>query len=71
MTEKQLYDNAFYIERQRWGTWKSFDKEGTPLITSLTEENCVRSSRFYFQLKQENRLNEIGTIHSGNVEHKL
>lgn len=71
MTEKQFYDDAFYVEQKKWGTWQSYDKEGKGLVTSLTEEDCVRSSRFYLQLKQENRLNEVGTIHNGNVEHKL
>lgn len=71
MQEKQLYDDAFYVMRQKYGLWKSFDKDDNPLVTALTEENCVRSSRFYLQLKQENRLNEVGTIHNGNVEHKL
>lgn len=71
MEEKQLYDDAFYVVKQRWGTWRSYDKEDKPLITSLTEKDCVSSSRFYLQLLQENRLNEVGTIHNGNVEHKL
>ena len=71
MQEKQLYDDLFYVKEQKYGLWKSFDKEDKPLVTSLTEEDCVRSSRFYLQLLQENRLNEVGTIHCGNVEHKL
>ena len=73
MQEKQLYDDAFYVTHQKYGLWKSFDKDDNPLVTSLTEEDCVRSSRFYLQLKQENRLNdvEVSSIHSGSVDYKL
>ena len=71
MEEKQLYDDAFYVEKQRWGTWKSFDKEGNAIVTSMTEEDTVRSTRYYLQLKQENRLNEVETTYEGTVGGKL
>ena len=71
MTEKQFYDDAFYVVHQKYGLWKSFDKENTPLVTSLSEEDCVRSSRFYLQLKQENRLNEVEITYSSTVDGKL
>lgn len=71
MEEKQLYDDAFYVEQKRWGTWQSYDKEGTPIITSLSEEETVRSTRYYLKLKQENRLNEVETTYEGTVGGKL
>ena len=71
MEEKQLYDDAFYDEKQRWGTWKSFDKEGNALVTSMTEEDTVRSTRYYLQLKQENRLNDVEVSYSSTVDGKL
>ena len=46
-------DDAFYIKQQRWGTWVSYDKQETPIITSLTEEQCVSATRFYLKGRQE------------------
>jgi hypothetical protein len=71
MQEKKLYDDLFYIVEQKYGLWKSYDKENKPLVTSLTEEDCVRSSRFYLQLIQENRLNDVEVTYSSTVDGKL
>ena len=70
MEEKNLYDDAFYVEKKKWGTYQSFDKDGTPLITSLGEEECVRSTRWYLKQKQEGFV-ETTSIHSGSVDYKL
>ena len=51
--EKQLYDDAFYVEQKKWGTWDSYDKDGKCIVTSLTEENCVRATRFVLKGRQE------------------
>ncbi len=51
--EKKLYDDAFYVEEKKYGLWSSSDKEGNGIITSLTEEQCVRSTRWYLKAKQE------------------
>ena len=51
--EKKLYDDAFYVEEKKYGLWSSTDKEGNGLITSLTEEECVRATRWYLKAKQE------------------
>jgi hypothetical protein len=40
--EKQLIDEAFYVEQKKYGLWDSYDKDGKGIITSLTEEECVR-----------------------------
>jgi hypothetical protein len=69
--EKQLIDDAFYVEEKQWGTWDSYDKDGKCIITSLTEESCVRATRYYLKLKQENRLNEVGKTYSSTVDGKL
>ena len=71
MQEKKLYDDLFYIVEQKYGLWKSYDKENKPLVTSLTEEDCVKSSRFYLQLIQENRLNVVEVTYSSTVDGKL
>ena len=69
--EKQLIDDAFYVEEKQWGTWDSYDKDGKCIITSLTEESCVRATRYYLELKQENRLNEVERTYSSTVDGKL
>jgi hypothetical protein len=48
-----LIDDAFYVTESRWKTWKSFDKNDKPLITSLTQEECVNATRFYLKGCQE------------------
>lgn len=51
--KKQLIDDAFYVFEQKWGTWSSYDKNDKCIITSLTEEECVRATRWYLKQKQE------------------
>ena len=51
--EKKLIDDCFYVEEKRYGLWDSTDKDGKGLITSLTEEECVRATRFYLKGVQE------------------
>jgi hypothetical protein len=69
--QKTLIDDCFYVENQRWGTWKSYDKDGKTLVTSLTSEACVAATRYYLKLKQENNLNDIGVSYEGTVGGKL
>jgi hypothetical protein len=69
--EKQLYDDAFYVEQKKWGTWDSYDKEGKCIITSLTEENCVRATRFYLKGKQEGFDKTETKTYDGTVGGKL
>jgi hypothetical protein len=52
--EKKWYDdNAFYVEQKRWGTWQSHYPDGKGIITSLTEDESVRSTRWYLKMLQE------------------
>ena len=53
MTEKTLIDDAFYVEEKRWGTWQSHYPDGKGIITSLTEEQCIKSTRWYLKALQE------------------
>ena len=69
--EKKLYDDCFFVEEKKYGLWSSTDKEGNSIITSLTEEECVRATRFMLKLKQENKLNEVGNTYSDTVDGKL
>ena len=52
--EKKLYDDAFYVYKKDYGLWYSIDKEDKGLVTALTEEACVRATRFYLKGLQEN-----------------
>ena len=63
---KELIDDAFYVEEQRWETWNSYDKEGKALLTSLTEEACIRATRFYLKGMQEGWNNTESVIKSEN-----
>ena len=51
--EKKLYDDAFFVEEKKYGLWSSSDKEGNGIITALTEDECVRATRWYLKAKQE------------------
>ena len=51
--EKKLYDDCFFVEEKKYGLWSSYDKEGNGIITSLTEDECVRATRWYLKAKQE------------------
>jgi hypothetical protein len=53
--EKKLYDEAFYVHKKDYGLWYSVDKEDKGLVTALTEEACVRATRFYLKLKQDEK----------------
>jgi len=56
--EKKLIDDAFYVEEKSWGIWQSHYPDGKGLITSLTEEDCIRASRWYLQAQQEGTLDK-------------
>jgi hypothetical protein len=55
MTERteSVYDEAFTVRKQRWGTFVSQDLEGNGIITALTEEQCISDTRWYLKAKQE------------------
>jgi len=49
----ELIDDCFYVKEKRWGTWDSFDKDGNCIVTSLTEEECIRATRFILKGRQD------------------
>jgi hypothetical protein len=65
----KLIDDCFYIKEQRWGTWNSIDKDGKGIITALTEDECVRATRWYLKGLQEGF--EDTPTHEGTVGGKL
>ena len=66
-----MYDDCFYVEQKTYGLWYSIDKEGKGLVTALTEEACVRATRFYLQGLQEGWNDANITKHEGTVGGKL
>ena len=71
--EKKFYDdNAFYVEQKSWGTWQSHYPDGKGIITSLTEEEVIRSTRWYLKQKQEGAFdNSSEKTYSSEVGGKL
>ena len=70
MDKKWYDDNAFCVEERKYGLWGSSDKDGKGLITSLTEEQCVRATRFYLKGLQDG-WEEPSTKYEGTVGGKL
>ena len=67
---KELIDEAFYVEQKKYGLWQSHYPDGKGIITSLTEEECVRATRYYLKGLQEGW--DDGTItYEGTVGGKL
>ena len=52
MTDKKLIDDTFTVEKARF-LWHSKDKDGNGLVSGLTEETCIRATRFYLKGRQE------------------
>ena len=71
MDNKELIDECFYLEHKKYGLWDSYDKDGKGIVTALTEEECIKATRFMLKLKQENKLNQVGNTYSGTVDGKL
>ncbi len=71
--EKKLIDDCFYVEQKSWGTWQSHYEDGKGIVTSLTEEECVKATRFMLKLRQEsfNSKKDETTTYLGEVEYKL
>lgn len=53
LPQSQVYDDAFTVTKQRWGTFVSHDLEGNELITSLSLEGCVSATRWFLKARQE------------------
>jgi hypothetical protein len=67
----EWYDDAFRVEEKKYGLWDSYDKDGKCIITSLTEEECVRATRFYLKGLQEGWDDANIVKHEGTVGGKL
>jgi hypothetical protein len=69
--EKKLIDDCFYVEQKRYGLWDSTDKDGKGIVTSLTEEECVRATRYILQGRQEGFDNTNEKTYDSTVGGKL
>ena len=67
----EWYDDAFRVEQKKYELWDSYDKEGKGLITALTEEECVKATRFYLKGLQEGWDDANIVKHEGTVGGKL
>jgi dissimilatory sulfite reductase (desulfoviridin) alpha/beta subunit len=65
-----LIDGVFTVDKAKWGTWRSFDADGNELVTSSTEEACIKATRCYLKWKQEG-FTEEATSYAGTVGGKL
>jgi hypothetical protein len=52
-TEYEWIDDAFRVNETPYKLWHSFDKEGKPLITALTKDQCISGTRFYLKGLQD------------------
>ena len=69
MTDKKLIDDAFYVEKARF-LWHSKEKDDNGIVSALTEEDCIRATRWYLKAKQEG-FEKPEVVHEGTVGGKL
>ena len=50
--EKKLIDDAFYVVKACF-LWHSYDKDDNGLVSALTEDICIRMTRFYLKGRQD------------------
>lgn len=72
MTEKQLIDEAFYVEEARSGLWKSFYPDGKEIIAGLQQEHVIHMTRWRLKCIQEGTWDEKArVVNDGFVGGKL
>ena len=59
-------DDAFRVEQKKYGLWDSYDKDGKGIVTSLTEEECIRATRFVLKGRMEGWNNGETVVKSEN-----
>ena len=53
MSGYEWIDNCFRVEQKRFGTWTSYSKDGEGILTTLSKEHLISSTRWYLRAKQE------------------
>jgi hypothetical protein len=66
----EVYDEAFWVRKQRWGTFVSVGADDRDIITALTEEQCIAMTRGYLKQRQEGFTDDTRT-YDGVVGGKL
>ena len=66
-----VHDDAFWVKRQRWGTFVSVDASDLQIVTALTEEQCIAATRFHLKSLQEGWDDRNLVKHEGSVGGKL
>lgn len=66
-----IYDDAFYVREQSWGTYVSVDSEGSLIVTSASEASCIKATRWFLKFQQDGGFTPIANVYTGTVEHKL
>mgnify|MGYP007049633908 CR=1 FL=1 len=67
-----VIDDAFWVKRQRWGTFVSVNPDGKEIITALTEGTCIEATRWLLKFRQENGFGHNTEVtYTGTVGGKL
>ena len=68
-----IYDDAFEVKPTRYGLFMSYRLDGTPMITGLTEQAVVESTRFNLKAEIDGTLwtENVTVIHSASMGVKL
>jgi len=53
MSDYVWHDDCFRAYKTEYGLWHTVTKDGRELVTALTEDICVRMTRFYLKGEQE------------------
>jgi|GEM_PF-3301730 len=67
----KVYDEAFTVRKQRWGTFVSYDLKGSAIITSLSLDKCVAATSWYLKAKQDGFESSESRTYEGTVGSKL
>ena len=51
-----VYDDCFVVRKSRFGLFTSIKLDGTKMVTGLTLESCLYSTRFDLKAEQEGTL---------------
>ena len=68
-----IYDDMFDVKKTRMGLYTSYKLDGTEMITALTEEACVYSTRYNLKAEIDDTLwgDNVQVIGKATVEGKL
>jgi len=72
ISEYTWIDDVFRVYKTKYGLWHSAAKDGEELVTALSEELCIRMTRFYLKGRQEGwSEQESRVMNDGKVGGKL